>query len=116
MNMMTTPHMNGSAKGMQMLLLRSTVHEFFSSVNWENRPLQPVESQPLLENHTASNAVQTNTTHAPLGLDLTMSVNTFFDVFPWDGKPTIAEPIAADVLPLEEDDDEVTLDDFFGQL
>jgi hypothetical protein len=116
--MMTAPHRNGSAKGMQTLWLRSSVQEFFSSVNWENRPLQVVEPEDLFSSHHESTASQAQSERQSSGLDMTLSVSQFFDVFPWDGKPAIAEPIALSNLSLEDEEpeEEITLDDFFGGL
>ncbi|MEB3213117.1 MAG: hypothetical protein VKL39_17330 [Leptolyngbyaceae bacterium] len=101
-----------------MLWLRSTVQEFFSSVNWENRPLQVVDSQDLFSNHAEPDAAPGGTAKPLLKLDMKLSVNQFFDIFPWEGQPAIAEPISLTDLPLGDDtvDDEVTLDDFFGGL
>ncbi len=117
MNMMTVPHTNGSAKGMQALWLRSTVEEFFSSVNWDDRPIEVVESKALLENALASTTHSDVAEGAHLSLSLAMSVNAFFDAFPWEGQPMIAAPIPVHNTALKEPEDDVndiTLDDFSG--
>ena len=118
MNMMTTLHQNGSASGMHSLWLRSSVQDFFSAVNWENRPLQVVEPQEQLSDSQEAIAPNGSDDIGLIGLDMKMSVRTFFDTFPWDGKPAIAEPIVLSDLSLEEADREegITLDDFFGGL
>lgn len=115
MNMMTVPHTNGSAKGMQKVWLRSTVEEFFSSVNWDDRPVEVVEPKALVEDASDPETLaQPVSSHHPLSLS--MSVNDFFDQFPWEGQPIIAAPLPVNEASPEADDDanDITLDDFSG--
>lgn len=117
MNMMTVPHTNGSANGMQKVWLRSTVEEFFSSVNWEDRPIEVVEPKQDLEESSGSKAGQALRNISELGLSLTMTVDDFFNAFPWEGKPIIAEPIPVQETSSgepEDDANDITLDDFSG--
>ena len=117
MNMMTVPHTNGSTKGMQKNWLRSTVEEFFSSVNWDDRPIEVIEPTQNLEESSTSHSGQSLGTPPRSGLSLTMSVSTFFDAFPWEGQPVIAEPLSVQETAAEEpeeDSNDITLDDFSG--
>lgn len=113
MNMMTVPHTNGSAKGMQQRWLTSTVEEFFSSVNWDDRPLEVVTPTLLFDDTTLNS--EPSASAATISLSLTMSVSEFFDAFPWEGQPIIAAPIPVQETSPDdppEDVNDVTLEDF----
>jgi len=116
MNMMTLPHTNGSAKGMQQTWLKSTVEEFFSTVNWDDRPIEVVKPQQLSEEISSSASTATPAPGGP-SLSITLSVSEFFDAFPWEGQPTIAAPIPVqNMVPQETEEgvNDITLDDFSG--
>lgn len=110
MNMMTLPRMNGSAKGMQQLWLRSSVEEFFSTINWDDRP---IEVQPEITAPDTELSEQAVVSNSPALLSMTLSVGTFFELFPWDGQRVIAAPVAVEAPITDEiSADEITLDDF----
>jgi len=102
MSTMTLPSKNGSAQGMTSAWLPSSVQEFFSAVNWDDRPLEPPTPEQTPQSTTGE-------------LSLEMTVTQFMEAVSWDGERVIAaftpvdEPIAA-----EPPADEITLDDFSG--
>ncbi|MEB3355514.1 MAG: hypothetical protein VKK04_02115 [Synechococcales bacterium] len=99
---MTLPSKNGSAQGMTSTWLPSSVQEFFSAVNWDDRPLEP---QAPEQAHQA--------TTGELGLDMT--VTQFFEAIAWDGVRVIAAFTPVEEPMAEESTvDEITLDDFSG--
>jgi hypothetical protein len=79
---------------------RQSVRQFFESVSWEGPQLQQVNVQT------------SSASSAPMRLSI--SVQTFFDNFPWDGSPEIAVPMAPLSQPPEPaaEDDTLTLDAF----
>ncbi|MGB3493371.1 MAG: hypothetical protein WBA57_11620 [Elainellaceae cyanobacterium] len=110
MNMMTIPHMNGSAKGMEQLWLRSSVEKFFSTINWDDRPLEVKSEASAPELEQSDQAVIPN---GVAQLSMALSVKQFFDLFPWEGQPVIAAPLAVETTITDEvTGDDITLDDF----
>lgn len=106
---MTLPHTNGSAKGMQQAWLRSSVEKFFSTINWDDRPLE-VKARAASADPTSE---QTNASNGSTPLSLTMSVSQFFELFPWEGQRVIAAPLPVEAPIVDEvSADEITLDDF----
>lgn len=104
---MTMLHNNGSAQGMQDLWLRSTVEEFFSAINWDDRPIEPAPSVSKVDSEPAASSAA----HTPLSM--TMSVSQFFTLFPWDGQRAIAAPLSVTMpLPNTTEGADITLDDF----
>lgn len=76
--------------------LQSSVREFFSQLNWDDRPLnlQDIAVDPV----------------SPQPLSLDMSVSYYFSAIDWEGS-AIAAPIAIPDLPSAPARD-LTLDDF----
>lgn len=78
-----------------------SVQAFFSDVNWENSAAQKI---PLPTMKAGERSVNPN-----------MTVNEFFNAIPWDGETVIAAPSNIDMaIPIQEEADDLTLDDFFG--
>jgi hypothetical protein len=102
MTALTLPQTNGSQAGSPMnSWLQSTVRDFFTTINWEDRPpdIQPLVALPLEES-----------TDEPLNLG--MSVCKFFGSFNWDGAE-IAAPVKVQPTAFPPQSD-FTLDDFSG--
>lgn len=78
---------------------RQSVRQFFESVSWEGLQLQHVNVQASSPSPS---------------LRMSMSVQAFFDAFPWEGSPEIAMPMAPLSQPSEPvvEDDNLTLDAF----
>ncbi len=76
--------------------LQSSVREFFSQFNWDDRPLalQDLSSDPV----------------SPQPLSLDMSVSYYFSAIDWEGS-AIAAPIPVSDLPPAPSSN-LTLDDF----
>lgn len=82
---------------------RETVQAFFEGVNWNGLAPRPTSSP--------------GEARTGLGLEdpLAMTVGQFFEMMPWEGKPTIGVPIAPLEAPAAATDapaDDLTLDDF----
>lgn len=78
-----------------------SVQDFFSDVNWDNVAVQKI---PLPTMKAGERSVNPN-----------MTVNEFFNAIPWDGEAVIAAPSNIDMtIPIQEESDDLTLDDFFG--
>ncbi|MGJ3247872.1 MAG: hypothetical protein ACFE0I_17560 [Elainellaceae cyanobacterium] len=103
MSPMTLAQKNISATKPQ-IWLTSSVQTFFSGFNWDNLPIQPIESSTSLPATNSQNATPS----------MTASVSQFFDLIPWEGARVIAAPaqIEAPLSSVEADD--FTLDDFSG--
>jgi hypothetical protein len=100
---------------MQQRWLKSTVEEFFSSVNWDDRPIEVVTPKTLFDGDSTPDSAEPSGSPAHVSLSLTMSVSEFFDAFPWDGQPIIAAPIPVQETSPDdppEDVNDVTLEDF----
>lgn len=76
--------------------LQSSVREFFSQLNWDDRPLN-------LQNIAVDSV-------SPQPLSLDMSVSYYFSAIDWEGS-AIAAPISIPDLPSAPSRD-LTLDDF----
>ncbi len=110
MNMMTLPRMNGSSKGMQHIWLRSSVENFFSTINWEDRPLEVAPEVSASDTELSDQPVVSN---GATPLSMTLNVGQFFELFPWEGQRIIAAPVAVEAPVTDEAAvDEITLDDF----
>lgn len=77
-----------------------SVQDFFSDVNWDNVAVQKI-SLPTMK--AGERSVNPN-----------MTVNEFFNAIPWDGEAVIAAPSNIDMtIPIQEEAEGLTLDDFF---
>lgn len=107
MSTLTLPAMNGSkahpaamngskAHIAEQDWVQTSVREFFSQLNWDDRPLNPQETDlgPV----------------SSQALSLDMSVSYYFSAIDWDGS-TIAAPISISEPPSAPSND-LTLDDF----
>lgn len=100
-------HTNGSARGANngsaqagAPWLQSSVQDFFSAFNWEDRPPEIYASSSGQDSGE---------------LSLSLSVSQFFAAVSWEGRPAIAAPLLPDVSELESPPpNDLTLDDFFS--
>lgn len=99
MSTLTLPQMNGSRVSQPSdVWLQSSVHEFFSGINWDDHAPQPqADSQRMAD-----------VGQEPFSLE--MSVSRFFATINWDGS-TIAAPTPIEP-PKTTGRQEFTLDDF----
>jgi hypothetical protein len=79
--------------------LQQSVQQFFSAVNWNDRPSV---IQHLLLN------TELETAQTP---SLFLTVNQYFGAFDWEGR-NVAAPLKSSTKPVAEAKDEFTLDDF----
>jgi hypothetical protein len=103
MSPLTLPHTNGSS-GLDSTSdwLHRSVRDFFSHLNWDDRP-------PEIQ--VTVHSTETDLAAEPLGLST--SVSKFFSAYNWDGSD-IAAPVPTAPTPPISQDSEFTLDDFSG--
>lgn len=91
MNIITPTSLNGRGITTGSWLSLS-VREFFTSVNWENRPPEVRELTQEL--------VISGTQGIPSSLSLSLTVSQFFGAIPWDGVAIAPMPIQeSEALP-----------------
>ncbi|MDX2239404.1 MAG: hypothetical protein NW224_01860 [Leptolyngbyaceae cyanobacterium bins.302] len=99
MSALTLPQMNGSRVSKPSdVWLQSSVHEFFSGINWDDHALQA----------QADSQAMADAGQDPFSLE--MSVSRFFATINWDGS-TIAAPTPVEP-PRATGNQAFTLDDF----
>ena len=98
MSTLTLPQMNGSkAAKPTNHWLQASVHDFFSTINWEDHPPEVQETRAAAQAH-----------NEPLSLNT--SVGRFFAAINWDGS-AIAAPAPIEPAKPQPSND-LTLDDF----
>jgi len=82
----------------------TSVRDFFEQIPWTGVVMRAPE--------TGSGRAQ-GASSEPHSLSMTLNVSEYFNLFPWDGKPNIAAPVAPlDIQPDLPEDDGITLDGF----
>lgn len=101
MSSLTLPPMNGSRLPQPLVnWLEASVHDFFSTVNWDNHPP---------EIHASVTGLLESPKELP---SLEMSVSRFFATIAWDGHTIADTPPVKPPQPTAQQ--EFTLDDFSG--
>jgi hypothetical protein len=101
MSSLTLPQMNGSHKSQPLFnWLEASVHDFFSTMNWDDHPP---------EIHASVTGLAENTKEPP---SLEMSVSRFFATIEWGGHAIANSTPVAPPQPIAQQ--EFTLDDFSG--
>jgi len=82
----------------------TSVRDFFEQIPWTGVVMRAPEAASDSSHGALSE---------PQSLSLTLKVSEYFNLFPWDGKPNIAAPMAPlDIQPDVPEDDGITLDGF----
>ena len=104
---MSTTQMSGHHNGHQALDKNWTmisVRDFFERIPWTGFPVS-------VSDNTSDNAL-VNRTEAD-SLNLKLKVSEYFNLFPWDGQPSVAVPVVP--IELQPDlpaEDDITLEGF----